>query len=106
MYVKVYSYHVDPDRAAEYLKIQQKAEKIYSEYTEKTAIHLNSKQDPTKWMEVHQYVNKETYLQTMEKVNARPEIIELYTDFQGVLINGGQVTEEDYIEVELYNCCD
>lgn len=101
MYVKVYSYHINPDKVEEYIKIQQVAERIYSEYVEKTTYYLKSIDNPMKWTELHQYESEGVYRQAVEKVNDRPEIKELYKAFLNVLMDDSQVTEEEYVMKEL-----
>ncbi|MFC4410910.1 hypothetical protein ACFOZY_10825 [Chungangia koreensis] len=101
MYIKVYSYHVRPDKVEKYIKIQQMADSIYSEYVEKTTLHLNCIEDSTKWTEIHQYASEEAYQQAMEKINAHLAINELYEAFREVLIKDSEITEENYRLIDI-----
>lgn len=99
MFVKIYTYHVEEAREDDYLNIQAEAEKIYTKFVEKKTVHLRSKEDHTKWMEIHTYKDKESYQKGMKKMNELPEIQELYSRFLNVIMTEFGVKEEDFEEV-------
>ncbi|MBE4909843.1 hypothetical protein IMZ08_17550 [Bacillus luteolus] len=98
MFVKVYTYHIQHDKVAEYLAIQEKAFKIYNRYLDFQTIYLQSKEDNTKWMEITKYKDEEEYKKCIDLINKSEEIQELFNAFQSLLVSQMKISEEDFIE--------
>jgi hypothetical protein len=97
MFIKVYEYHILPDKDKEYLKIQEKAGEIYSRHIDSRTLHLKSMEDPSKWMEITSYRNEEEYEKSIELINQYEEIQELFREFQALLISDeNEVREENF----------
>lgn len=101
MFVKLFSYHINPAKEKEYLKIQEEAERIYSRFIEKKTLHLQSKEDKTKWLEVHIYENEKSYEESIHLIDAQQEIRGLYKQFLEVITTQEDISEEDYNQVYL-----
>jgi hypothetical protein len=99
MFVKVYEYHIQPDKENEYLEIQEEAEKIYGKFAERRAVNLKSKEDDSKWIEIHWYKDEASYLKSIEQINEQKEIHDLYKKFLGVLVSEKDLGEEDFEQV-------
>ncbi|MFE7064058.1 hypothetical protein ACFVAD_18150 [Sutcliffiella sp. NPDC057660] len=99
MFVKVYQYHIQQDKVKEYVEIQQKASEIYRKYITSQTTYLNSKADPTKWMEISKYESEEEYYKSMKLVNEEAEIQFLYNRFQSLLVSDKkEIMEEDFTQ--------
>ncbi|WP_417897667.1 hypothetical protein ABN702_15410 [Bacillus haimaensis] len=99
MFVKVYQYHIQQDKVKEYFEIQQKSSEIYRKYITSKTTYLNSKADPTKWLEISRYENEEEYDKSMKLVNEEAEIQDLFKRFQSLLVSEKrEIIEEDFIQ--------
>jgi hypothetical protein len=99
MFVKVYQYHIQQGKVKEYFEIQQKASEIYRKYINSQTTYLNSKADPTKWLEISRYENEEEYYKSMKLVNEEEEIQELFKRFQSLLVTDKkEIMEEDFTQ--------
>lgn len=91
MFIKVYEYHIQPDKETEYLEIQEKAGEIYSRHIDSHSLHLKSRDDPSKWMEITRYRNEEEYERSIQFINQEEEIQDLFKQFQALL--GSEINE-------------
>jgi hypothetical protein len=99
MFVKVYHYHIQPEKEEEYLKIQLKTSEIYGRYVEAETFYLQSQGDNSKWMEITRYKSEEEYQKSISLIDEEEEIKELFIEFQALLVSGKEeITEEDFIE--------
>ncbi|WP_080848905.1 hypothetical protein [Cytobacillus gottheilii] len=97
MFVKVYEYYVQDDKLEEFLDIQEKASRIYGRYLLFHTQYLQSKDDPTKWLEITKYTDEKEYIQSLELINQHPEIQALFKAFQSVLLtHKREIREENY----------
>ncbi|MBT2680121.1 hypothetical protein J7E38_13990 [Bacillus sp. ISL-35] len=96
MFVKTYSYSIKPEREKDYLEIQVKAEQIYSRFTNKQTFYLQSKEDSSKWMEMHIYQDEKSYTDSIHAVDQQPEIKEMYKHFLEVITSEEELTEDSY----------
>ncbi|GAM14877.1 hypothetical protein [Mesobacillus selenatarsenatis] len=101
MFVKLYSYHIKSDKEEEYLKIQQEADGIYSSFIDEKTLHLQSKKDKTKWLEIHIYKNEKIYNDCIQIIDRQPEIQVLYKRFLEVITSNEEMAEEDYQLIDL-----
>lgn len=98
MFVKMYQYHIQIDRVEEYLAIQERTAKIYGKYLDFHTIHLNSKHDVTKWIEITSYKDEEDYRKSIHIINQDQEIQDLFEEFKSLLLNDkSEISEEDFI---------
>ncbi|WP_044339725.1 hypothetical protein [Rossellomorea aquimaris] len=102
MFVKVYEYHIQPEKIEEFFKVQEKAGEIYRKYLESHTLYLK-KQDGTKWMEINRYKDESEYKKSIELINEHEEIQHLFTDFQSLLVPGSEIVEEDFLQIEEKN---
>jgi heme-degrading monooxygenase HmoA len=101
MFVKIYEYHIQPDKEQEYLNIQQKAGEIYKRHIDAHSLHLKSRDDPSKWMEITRYRDEEEYKRSIVLINQYEEIHELFRGFQSLLASEkSEIREEDFIAVK------
>ncbi len=98
MFVKAYRYRIQPEKTEKYLAIQERADQIYQKYVRYRAVWLRNQNDPSLWLEIHWYPDKETYRRGMEHINAEPEIKQLWQDFQETLDPHDSEIHEDYYE--------
>ncbi|MGD6941216.1 hypothetical protein ACQCT6_04180 [Cytobacillus gottheilii] len=105
MFVKVYEYYIQDDKQEEFLDIQEKASRIYGRYLLFYTQYLQSKDDPTKWVEITRYNDEKEYVQSLELINQHSEIQALFKSFQSVLLTPKrEIREENYtIRKEISN---
>ena len=104
MFIKLYSYHIKPDKLQEYLEIQEEANRIYSLYSDSKIIHLQSKNDETKWVEIQIYKNEQFYYKTIKKLDKKQEIQVLYKRFLEVIISHEEISEDNYQLIDIKGC--
>ncbi|MFT9600261.1 hypothetical protein [Mesobacillus sp.] len=101
MFVKIYSYHLKSGKEQEYLKIQQETDRIYSRFLDKKTLHLQSKSDKTKWLEIHTYNNENVFNETIQIIDQQTEIQVLYKRFLEVITSLEEISEENYHLIDL-----
>ncbi|WP_400242194.1 hypothetical protein AB3U99_15055 [Niallia sp. JL1B1071] len=100
MYVKVYEYHIQKEKVAEYFRIQEKATNIYKKYIDSETTYLQSHDDPTKWMEITTYTSEEEYQKNIAIINENVEIQLLFSEFHSLLSpENNHIKEEDFTKV-------
>ena len=100
MFVKVYEFHIQEGREREYLMIQEKTAEIYSRYIDCQTLYLKSINEGTKWLEISQYKDKDTYEKWIALVNKDPEIQTLFSSFEDLLdLNRKEIKEDSYHQV-------
>ncbi|WP_079508589.1 hypothetical protein [Mesobacillus jeotgali] len=99
MYVKIYSYRLKPNREEEYRDIQLRAEKIYSSFSDKQTLYLESKTDSLQRLEIHIYKNENSYSDAIQEIDTQQEIQLLYKSFLEVISSIEELTEEDYNQI-------
>lgn len=85
MFLKVCRYRVQPAMMDRYLAIQEQADRIYRLYELEPATHLQSRQDPNTWIEIHRFADGETCRATTDRLNRDPKILALWQAFQATL---------------------
>ena len=104
MFVRVYTFHIQKGKEEKYLTIQKRTEKIYKKYLDFQTIYLKSKEDNTKWMEINRYKNEEDYKKSIEQINKEQDIQELFKEFQSILVKGGEIIEENFVQLLQDDC--
>lgn len=98
LFVKIYQYHIQLNQIEEYLRIQDQAIKIYSQYVDFQTVYINSKEDATKWLEISTYKDENEYKKSIDLINEDKEIQELFKKFQSLLSPETEIIEEDFME--------
>ncbi|WP_144475992.1 hypothetical protein [Cytobacillus oceanisediminis] len=101
MFVKTYSYSIKPEREKDYLEIQVKAEQIYSRFTNKQTLYLQSKADSSNWIEMHIYQDEKSYTDSIHAVDQQPGINDFYKRFLEVITSVEELKEDDYNIINL-----
>lgn len=99
MFVKIYTYHVLQKNEKELMDVLTHAEDIYSKYITKQSFILKSRDNSTKWMEIHRYQDKKTYDESIEVINRHPEIKQLYSRFLELVDSIEELADEDFQEI-------
>ncbi|MBD7966773.1 hypothetical protein [Paenibacillus gallinarum] len=95
MFVKMYIYHVNLARIAEYEKIMERADKLYKRYVNYELFYMESEEEPGKFIEVQTYASEELYEIGHKLINKDPEFMDLYQSFEAVLApNNKEIHEE------------
>ena len=85
MFVKVYRYHIRPDKEEAFLAMQERAGAVYKKHVHYRTVYLKSEDDPGLWLEIQWCRDKETYQRAMALINALPGIEQLWKEFQLLL---------------------
>lgn len=101
MFIKIYSYNIQKDKTEEFLNIQEMAGEIYNKYINSQTTYLQSNEDDTKWMEITTYNSEDEYNRSINMVNNNIEIQKLFKLFESVLVEGKNIVEENFHEVQL-----
>lgn len=102
VFVKVYEYHIQPDKIDEYVSIQKGALEIYNKFADVQTIYLQSREDHTKWLEISSYKNEFEYNKAMSMLNEQKEISELFERFASLQVQGREnIKEEVYTSVKI-----
>lgn len=101
MFVKMYQYHIKPDKVEEYLYIQERAFEIYSRYLQIHTMYFKSNEDDTKWVEISRYKDEAEYKKNIVLINEHAEIQALFAQFQLLLDSEKtEISEEDFMEMK------
>ncbi|WP_270182343.1 hypothetical protein [Alkalihalobacillus sp. CinArs1] len=101
VFVKVYEYQIHQESIEEYYRIQQKAGEIYEKYIDVKTTYLQSKEDPSKWIEIAKYESEEDYQTAMELINQETEIQELFKSFEAILLSDiNLIRDEDFLDIK------
>ena len=98
MFVKIYRYHIRPDKAKEFLDIQKRAGEIYRKHVSYRVVYLKSQKDPGTWLEIQWCAVEDTYRKAIDLINAEPGIKRLWQEFQAVLDPKDPKIQEEYYE--------
>ena len=100
MYVKVYSYRIQPSKIKDFLDIQERAGLIYKRHVAYNVVHLQKQDDPSRWLEIHWYPDEATYRRSIDLINDEPEIEKLWQKFQALLDPDDRtIIEEHYDQI-------
>ncbi|WP_454190163.1 hypothetical protein [Paenibacillus sp. Marseille-Q7038] len=95
MFVKMYIYHVNLDRLAEYKKIMERADKLYRRYVNYELFYMESEEEPGKFVEVQTYASEELYEIGQKLINKDFELMDLNQSFEAILApNNKEIQEE------------
>ncbi|WP_211746631.1 hypothetical protein [Paenibacillus sp. Marseille-Q4541] len=95
MFVKMYIYHVNLSRLAEYRKIMKSADELYKRYVDYELFYMESEETPGKFVEIQTYASEESYVTSQKLITKDPEITNLYVSFEAVLTpDNKQIKEE------------
>jgi len=98
VFVKIYRYHIRPNKTEEFLDIQKRAGKIYRKHVSYRVVYLKNKEDPRMWLEIQWCADEDTYRQAMNLINAEPGIKRLWQEFQEILDPSDPEIHEEYYE--------
>ena len=98
MFVKTYSYHVQPGRLQEMLAIQERVCRAYARHVSVRSVLLKNREDPARCLEIQWFTDEQAFKDGMEAVNNNEEVSELWEAFQDTLVPGGQIIVEGTFE--------
>lgn len=98
MFVKTYSYRVQPDKLQEMLTIQQRASQAYARHVSVRSVLLKDQDDPDRWLEIQWFPDEQVFKKGMVAINSDEEISELWEAFQNTLAPGEQIIVEETFE--------
>jgi len=96
MYVKVYSYRIQPGKVKEFLDIQERAGRVYKKHAKYRVVLMQKVDDPCQWLEIQWYQDEAAYRRGVDLINAEPEIELLWQEFQMLLEPVDDTVIEEY----------
>lgn len=100
MFVKIYEYHIQKEKEALFLDIQDKVRALYQEYVSCDVMLLKSLDDETKWVEVSKYDNEDAYQNAIQIINKERAVQALFKAFEGCLVaDKAEISEQNYIRM-------
>jgi hypothetical protein len=98
MYVKIYSYHVQMDKASDLLEVQDRAHRLYAKYVTSRSMLLRHRADPSRWLEIQSYQDEQTYQDGSKAISSDPEAAELWEAFLATLASD-KIVEDEYEQI-------
>lgn len=95
MFVKMYIYHVNLARLAEYEQIMKSADALYKRYVEYELFYMESIEEPGKFIEIQTYASENLYNDSQKLINNDPESERLYRSFESVLASHNKEVQEE-----------
>lgn len=100
MFVKMYIYHVNLARLAEYKMIMERADKLYRRYVNYELFYMESEEEPGKFIEIQTYASEELYEMGQKLIHKDPEITKLYQSFEAILAADHKQIQEETLRDE------
>lgn len=85
MFVVVYHFKVPPERAKEYVMLEKRAMEVCLEHGCLGVEIYRDVENPTHWMEINRFKNREHYLEVMKAVERDSRIRGLYEEFATII---------------------
>jgi hypothetical protein len=98
MFIKIYSYRVDPDKAEDMLSVQKRAGQLYAQYVTSRFALFRNRDDPSHWLEIQWYADEHAYNDAVTTINADAQTHQLWQEFRETLDPPGQTIGEDAYE--------
>ena len=100
MFVVVYHYRVPRERAKRYVMLEKEAMEVYMEHGCLGIEIYRDAEDPTHWMEINRFRDREHYLEVMKAVEEDPRIKRLYEEFTSVIdVEDGKAEKRTYLRM-------
>ncbi|MBN2336794.1 hypothetical protein JXL21_14655 [Candidatus Bathyarchaeota archaeon] len=84
VYIVVYHYRIPIDKTIDYVKLEKKALDAYLENGSVTVEIYRDAEDPTKWMEINRFQDKEHYQQVASTLKDDLRISQIFEEFQAL----------------------
>lgn len=94
MFVVVYHYKVPPEKAKEYVMLEKRAMEVCREHGCLGIEIYRDAQDPTHWMEINRFKDREHYLEVMKAMERDPRVRRLYKEFTTIIDIGSCEAEK------------
>lgn len=96
MYVKVYEYHIQKARIADFQAYHQLSKSLYEKYLPVEMILLKKEDTETAWMEMNIFASKGQFEKNSPLIEADPGHEELFRRFSDCLVPGTLLEESGY----------
>jgi hypothetical protein len=101
MFLRIFRYRVQAELRDRHLALQARASRLYQRYVTNPVGYFRRAADPSIWVELHHYVDREECQKVAIEVAADPELARLWKDFQETLDPSYPPTLEEFTEYEL-----
>ena len=99
MFIVTYRYSFPPEKAVDYIALEQKAIQIYIEHGCLGVELYRDPQNPRKWMEINKYHDEKHQEEVNAAVNGDPRIEALFKEFLGLFEQGSAPLKETYLRM-------
>lgn len=96
MYIKVYEYHIQASKTADFLAYNRLPETLYEKYLAVEMLLLKKEGADTEWMELNAFASKEQFDSSSPLIEADPGHAELFQRFSDCIVPGTPLAESSY----------
>jgi hypothetical protein len=101
MFVRIFTYRVQPQLRDRHLAIQQRAAKLYKLHLDRPPRYFRRVGDPNIWVELHEYPDRAACKRIADVIAKDKELAGLWSDFQGTFDPAYPVRLDEFDEYEL-----
>jgi hypothetical protein len=101
MFLRIFTYRVQPQLRDRHLAIQQRAAKFYKQHLSRPPRYFRSATDPNVWVELHEYPDRATCKRIADDIAKNKELAGLWAEFQGTFDPAYPVRLDQFDEYEL-----
>jgi len=101
MFLRIFTYRVQPQLRDRHLAIQQRSAKLYKKHLDRPPRYFRRAGDPNIWVELHEYPDRATCKQIADLIAKDKELAGLWSEFQGTFDPAYPVRLDEFDEYEL-----
>jgi hypothetical protein len=101
MFVRIFTYRVQPQLRDRHLAIQQRAAKLYKLHLDRPPRYFRRAGDPNIWVELHEYPDRAACKRIADVIAKDKELAGLWSEFQGTFDPAYPVRLDEFDEYEL-----
>jgi hypothetical protein len=101
MFLRIFTYRVQPQLRDRHLAIQQRAAKLYKKHLDRSPRYYRRAGDPNVWVELHEYPDRATCKHIADAIAKDKDLAGLWGEFQGTFDPAYPVRLDEYDEYEI-----
>jgi hypothetical protein len=101
MFLRIFTYRVQPQLRDRHLAIQQRAAKLYKRYLDRPPRYFRRSSDNNVWVELHEYPDRATCKRIADAIDKDKELATLWSEFQGTFDPAYPVRLDEFDEYEI-----
>ena len=101
MFLRIFTYRVQPQLRDRHLAIQQRAAKLYKRHLDRPPRYFRRASDPNVWVELQEYPDRATCKRIADTIAKDKELTALWSEFQGTFDPAYPVRLDEFDEYDL-----